>query len=209
MELPEVNVSGAKKLPIKQIIFALVALIIIGEIAWVGWSVYSSVKTSGQSKTGGDVKNTQGLIENLANLSLKTTKTNFAVGEKIPVDIIISAVRSTDGADAVIYYDPKLLEVDTSGKPDPVTAGLIYSDYPINRLDTQSNRIDFSGISISQEGVQPNGVLGTMTFIAKAPGKAKIWFDFKPGSTTDSNVVETRSSQDILSRVEDLELNIK
>ena len=42
----------------------------------------------------------------------------------------------------------------------------------------------------------------------KAPGKAKIAFDFTPGSTTDSNVIETKTAQDILGSVTDLEVNI-
>lgn len=207
MELPEVNIYGEKKLPIKQIIFVLIALVIVGEIAWVGWSIYSAV--SSQTSVGTDARSASGLTENLATLTLKTNKTTFSIGEKIPIDILVSSVRNTDGTDIVIYYDPKLLSVDTVDDTASVTSGLIYSDYPINRTDSQNNRVEFSGITVSQDGVRPNGVLGTVTFTAKASGKAKIWFDFTPGSTTDSNVVESKTAKDILSKVENLEINIK
>ena len=213
MELPETNfsnitnINGANKFPVKRTIFVLVMLIIVGEIAWVGWNIYSSMNKAGIGSI--NTKDTPNLSENLANLTLKTLKTSAAVGEKIPVDVLISSVRASAGTDVVIYYDPKLLSVDMPNGGTPVTAGLLYSDYPVNRLDAQSNRIDFSGISASQAGTQANGVLGTMNFIAKAPGKAKIWFDFTPGSTSDSNVVESQTSQDILSKVVNLEINIK
>lgn len=207
MELPEVNIYGEKKLPIKQIIFVLIALVIVGEIAWVGWSIYSAV--SAQTSAGTEARSAPGLTENLASLTLKTNKTTFSIGEKIPVDILVSSVRNTDGTDIVIYYDSKLLSVDTVDDTTPVISGLIYSDYPINRTDSQNNRVEFSGITVSQDGVRPNGVLGTVTFTAKASGKAKIWFDFTPGSTTDSNVVESKTAEDILSKVENLEINIK
>ena len=185
----------------KKLIFIFIGTILLAELVWAGLSLFGG-------KTQDNTKVSPGQSKASSTLSLNASKTSLKVGESVTVAINVSAVVATDGMDVILSYDPKLLSVTLGLGKIPVAVGTIYSDYPLNQVDEGAGRIAVSGITSQAGGIIARGMVGAVTFTAKAPGKAKIAFDFTPGSTTDSNVIETKTAQDILGSVTDLEVNI-
>lgn len=190
------NLWGGKKL-----IFGIIGVVLLAELVWAGFTLL------GERKVG------SGTVESLPGgasgaLSLNSSRSSLKVGETVIVSIDVSSQVATDGIDVILLYDPKLLSVVAGTNKLPVAFGTLYSDYPSNQVDEGIGRITLSGITSQAGGVVAKGTVGMVTFTAKAPGIAKVALDFTPGSTTDSNVIETRSAKDVLKSVKDLELNI-
>lgn len=186
----------------KKIIFGLVGVVLLVELVWAGLILK-------EGKTAGSSAAEPGKSGASSTLSLNASKDSLRVGETVTVSIDVSSKVATDGLDIIMLYDPKLLSVVTGADKSAVTLGTIYNDYPLNQVDEKAGRIAVSGITSKAGGVVAKGVLGTVMFTAKAPGKAKIAFDFTLGSTTDSNVIETKTAKDVLGSVTNLEVNIQ
>lgn len=184
----------------KKILFIVLGIIILGELVWAGWTLSRS-----NNATGPVTKLTFPVKASPTTISLTSEKSTIKTGDKTTVLINLSSTRSTDGTDLIILYDPKVLSVNAQ---NPVTFGKLYDDYPLNKVDLSSGKIMVSGISNKKGGTIANGLFGSVEFTAKAPGKTKIVLDFTPGSTVDSNVIETSTGHDILQGVNNLELNI-
>ena len=140
-----------------------------------------------------------------AKISLKAPKNDFKVGEDIEVTIYVNTGgRVTDGTDAVLKFEPKILEASSSS----ISIGTIYPDYPIAKVKDDTIRI--SGISSLSGGTfKGEGVLATVSFKAKGAGKTQVMLDFTPGGTADANIVESSSGDDLLQAVENLEVKIR
>lgn len=138
---------------------------------------------------------------------LTTAQRNYALGETVPVTIRVSTGgHITDGTDVVLKYDPKILEAP---KDNFFTKGTIYGDYPPINIDRAKGIVRLSGITIlSKSGFNGVGVLGILNFKASAPGKVNLSLESKKGSTTDSNIIEGKTAQDILSQVDDRQVTV-
>lgn len=191
--------SGTKFLTRKNILVVFV-LVILVEIGWAGWTLFKSTLQDTQ-KQASSAKLKQTII------SLASDVTSLKVGSKTTVSVNVSSVKSADGVDLIITYDPKLLSVETTGG-QPVIAGTIFSDYPQNVLDPALGRITVSGISSQTGGVLANGLFGSIVFVGIAPGQAKILVEYVPSSTTDSNVIESKTGKDVLEGVNNLLINV-
>lgn len=193
-----------QKLLTRKNIFIILGVVILAEVLWASWTLFRPTPPSP----------TQTAIAPVVKLkpttvSLVSEKISLKKGEKITVSVNISSNSKTDGVDLVITYDPKLLSVETIGQTkQPVIAGTIYNDYPLNSLDQALGRITVSGITDVPGGVLADGLFGSLVFVGKNFGSAKISLDFSPGSTADSNVTETGTGKDVLEKVESLEINI-
>lgn len=186
----------------KKYIIIIVVAILVLEAAWAIFSLRSDTQAEPDSTSVIIEKKSQ------ASLSLTAPKKSIRVDETIEVTVNELSGTRTDGTDIVVLYDPKLLSVVLTTQKLPVNVGTLYSDYPLNDLNEKNGQISVSGITSKVGGVVPKGIFGTIVFKAKAAGIAKLSFDFKPGSTTDSNVIETKVSDDILNKVDNLELEI-
>ena len=179
-------------------VLIIVGVVLVVEIIWI-------FKFAGQSATLPVAANPENISDQpMASIILSVPKTTFQVGEKIPVSINIDSIKATDGTDLVLIYDPSLVNA-----ADSVAVGTIYSDYPLNASDNTAGKISVSGISSDPLGKVARGVFGTATFEAKAPGKVKIAVDFTKGSTIDSNIIETKTTKDLLGKVGNVEVEIK
>lgn len=207
MELSQINLTGiARSNKTKRIALIITGIVFAAELVWAASVIQKNISPVKEVVTQPvSVNQVSGAI-----ISLETSQTDFKVGEKINVTVNIESKKATDGIDLVIKYNPKELtvvpvDVDTKA---PFLAGTIYSDYPLNSVDEKKGIISVSGISSLPEGVIPDGVLGTLTFIASEAGKSAVALEFTPGNTTDTNVTETKTAKDILTSVKNLEVNI-
>lgn len=195
--------SKLKKLLSKRNIYILFGAAILFEVIWFGWTL---LKPTSQPTTG-TPQTMEASQPTIITLSAPTD--SLKIGEKITIDINISSNKKTDGTDLVITYDPKLLSVETEGtSKNPVKAGTIYRDFPLNSLESTLGRITISGITDSPDGILANGLFGSIVFQAKSQGVANIVLDFNQGMTTDSNVIESGTGKDLLEKVDNLQINI-
>lgn len=137
-----------------------------------------------------------------ATLSLSPTSGTFNRGcnFSLAVDLDTSGAQ-TDGTDALLKYDATRVTALS------IANGTIYPDYPGNSIDTQSGKINISGLASPDQAFSSKGTLATVNFKVNqtAPtGDTPITFDFDPNNkakTTDSNVVERGTIIDVLSSV--------
>lgn len=138
-------------------------------------------------------------------MALFSPKKNYRLNETVLVSVVVGTGGHTiDGVDLVVRYNPKVLEATQGG----LIKGKILSEYPLVSLDAGKGLISISGISSLNKGFIGTGQFATLNFKAKAVGAAPLTIDFTKDSTTDSNLVETGTSKDILEIVDNLELNI-
>lgn len=197
------NQNMLQKFLTRRNLFILLGVVIVVEIVWAGWTLSKPASTPLPVTTTPQTK------KSLTAISLKADKTSIKVGDTVSVSVNISSDKLTVGTDLYISFDPKLFSVQTVGTDKaPLIVGNIYPSYPLNTLDLKSGKIAASGITQNPGGVLANGMFGTIVFKAKAAGQTKIIIDFTPSSTTDSNVTELSTAQDVLDKVDNLELTI-
>lgn len=199
-----------------KVIMIVLAVVVVAEIGWGVWSLTlgsgksQPVKTSNQ-QTSSTTDSTLQKSAQPAKLTLTTQSSNIKVGDVVKVDILIdTGGRATDGTDLILNFDPKVLSVKTasaSAKDVPISTGTVYSSFPKNSLDP--GKISLSGISGLNNSFTGQGLLGSVNFTALLPGQTAVAIDFGLGKTSDSNVIESKTNQDILSEVSNLNLNIK
>lgn len=142
----------------------------------------------------------------VGKISLTAPQTDIRVNEIIPVSVMIDTGSHTvDGVDLVVSFDPKILEVASGG----LVKGSIFDEYPLMSLDPKKGLLSISGVSNFKNSFKGTGQFATINLRAKVPAKTSLTIDFNKGSTTDSNLVETATSKDILEDVSNLELNIR
>lgn len=181
----------------KKNILMLLGVVIVVEVLWAGWTLYQTNRQISQTVLPPATKSQPTQIE------LQTDKTSVKVGEKFTVSIYMLSDKSTDGADLIINYDPKLLLAEQ------VILGTLYNEYPKNTIDVKESKVTVSGISTETGGIKPNGLFGSIVFTAKAPGSSGISLEFTPGSTVDTNVIEQGTGEDVLEKVNNLEVQIE
>lgn len=188
-------------MPKKLIFTVVVVIILVAELIWGGWTLTKKFPQT-------QVQPAVSQPEVQSTIILKALKSEFKLGENLPVTIELSTAKSTDGTDVVIIYDPKKLQVVSGASKAPVTVGSLYNEYPSNKIDENTGRIFISGVTSQANGVVGNGVFGSITFKAKVAGPTTISIDFTPNSTVDSNIIETKTAKDVLTGVNNLEINI-
>ncbi len=189
----------------KKLGFLLVGLIILGEVVWSVYTLATPAKPAqnkpiAQTKTNSETKSASSI--SLVGPSSAKVDQEFKVDVKIDTQGALA-----DGIDLVVKYDPNLLEVVDS--QTPMVINKIFSNYPANTVDSQAGIINVSATSSPGDpSFSGQSVLGSVSFRAKKAGIAAVSLEFTKGSTTDSNVVETTSGNDILEKVNNLDVAI-
>lgn len=207
MDMNDLNISTAQKakrfFTIPRAIFAILGVIILIEIIYAVRVLTFSPPVSpppvpqpGAQLTGGKII--------LAALR-STYKVNDVVSVSVSVD---SGGHLLDGIDLIVRFDPKILEASRSG----MIRGKIFDEYPYSLVDTKNGLIAISGINSVKKGFKGTGqfaILNLRVKEVKAPVTTSLTVDFKKDSTTNSNLVETDTSKNILEQVGNLELNVQ
>lgn len=139
-----------------------------------------------------------------ATLALSPSSGTFNAGCSYSVKIALdTGGADTDGTDVILDY------LTNQFVMNPVVKGTLYPDYPISSIDSQNGHVNISGLASVSQAYNGSGTFATINFTIPAtasPGAAKITFEFDPndpGKTTDSNVVQRGTVQDLLNNVTD------
>lgn len=187
-----------------KVVLGVAAVVLMGELVWAGWTL-TKTPVPPPPRTANNLPAIT-KVEPKTTITLSASSATVKIGQKVAVNIEISTNRPTDGTDLIILYNPKLLSVVPNGTA-AVSVGTLYGSYPINKFDDKAGQVMVSGIS-TQGGVIAQGNFGSLEFSAKAAGKVAVALDFTRGSTTDSNVIESKTARDILTDVRNVEVTI-
>lgn len=200
--IDNMQLSSTKKWFTPKTIFIVLGIAAVVEIIFGIRSLISPMPSSSSPTTTNSQTITAGKIV------LVSRRSEYKVGNTVPVFIrIYTGNHQTTGSDVILHFDPKVLEATSSAA---LLKGKIYSEYPKLEVDPKLGLIIISGISgLNKPNFSGIGVLSTINFKAKTVGKTNLTLDFKPGSTTDSNVTDATSGKDILGSVTNLTLTIK
>lgn len=179
-----------------KLVFGILALVILAELVNGFRILRTPIPQPGKVEAIGG-----------GRLLLITANKPHKVGDDITVTIGESTgTYTTDATDVVLKYDPAKLEASSSA----FVKGTAYPDYPLLKVDPKAGVIEVSAISRpNQQGFLGTAVFGKLNFKAKAAGQTEIKFDFTPGKTSDSNIINSNDSQDVLEQVANLKLNIQ
>ncbi len=118
-------------------------------------------------------------------------------GETFSLAVVITAAgRQLDGADTIIKYDPKLVEVTD------IIPGEFFTNYPRKTIDQVNGVIKMTGFSPKDANADgDNFIFFTIEAKALVSGTAKFDFEFEKGKTNLSTVVESKTSRNLLGKV--------
>jgi hypothetical protein len=151
---------------------------------------------SGELGNSQNLQSRAALVQPTISLSpLDSGSAGFKIGETYPVGIVVdSAGKTIDGVDVVISYDPPNSVQIVGGKVNPTSV------FPENPLNLVSNgKIKFSALTFDPKPV--TGVVGTFSVKPLVKGEVNFSIEFVPGATTDSNMAEHGTADDVLSEV--------
>lgn len=142
-----------------------------------------------------------------ASILLSADKTNYTVGETIPVKVRVwTGGHNTSGTDLSLRFDPKILEATSAA----FTRGKIYADFPFINIDSKNGIIKVSAvIATNKQAFNGIGELGVINFTAKKVGQTMLTVDFKKGATNDSNVIGVAANEDLLDKVNNLKITVQ
>lgn len=141
-----------------------------------------------------------------AVLSLQPKTETIRVGGTFSADIILdTADAPIDAVDVYsLHYDPTILKVidDIPGQQGvQIKPGPVMSFTAVNSVEETSGTIKFGKLSTGGTTFIGKGVLATIHFQAVGAGTSYLKFDFKKGSTIDTNAAH--KGRDQLVRVVD------
>lgn len=189
---------------IMRILFALLILFII-------YQIFRAVTTLIQPSSKVPSADSSTLSSTVPEIALSSSKSEYQINEQITVPIKITTLgHPVIGIDLVIKYDPKILIATDNASIKAFQKGNVFNEFPISLVDSSEGVIRISGIaSTSGKGFNGSGTFGTLVFTGHSTGKTQLTIEFTPKSTTDSNMVDLKSGEDILQRVQNLSLFIK
>lgn len=187
-------------LTIPKVIFIILGVIILIELISAIRILTAPVSPVLSKVNPVSVKPTDGKI------LLGTSKTNFHIGEMVPIAVTIdTGGHGIAGADLILHFDPQVLEA-TSGS---AIKGKTFDDYPLVSVNAKNGLVSISGIDNLNNHFKGTGLFAMINFRAKAAGQTQLTIDFQKGSTTSSNLVDVTSSKNILGQVNSLQLKIQ
>ena len=128
------------------------------------------------------------------SLELSPNSGRYKVGQEFNVKIDINTGGKTvDGIDAILRYDPCALEVLN------ISDGTAFSEYPEKAAYPELGEIGISG----KGSFNGSGTIATVRFRVIAGNiYSGLQIYFRPTDTTDSNMAESGSSEEILGSVD-------
>ncbi len=139
-----------------------------------------------------------------AEMSVVAEKSTLKVGEQTVVAVVISANgKSLDGADAIITYDPQIIEAS-------ILKTTAFPQYPKRIVSAAKGKISLTGITLEPHPTVSSSDIrfAELSFKAKKSGKTPITIVFKRGDKSLSTVIENGTSNMILGSVINTEISV-
>lgn len=191
-----------------KILFTLLILAVVGEIVWAVFYLTNPLKFFQSGPTPSPFLP---VTERVA-LFLDPPLGEFERGSTLEINVILDSKENlVTGVDAILRYDPVSLEVidaNPTAEGTQVAPGKIFSEYLGNKVDPSKGRITISGLAKIDQPFSGRGILAKVTFLTKATGTTKVFFEFQPAATNDSNVAGA-FAKDILDKAVGGEYSIK
>lgn len=186
-----------------KIIFLILGLIVLIEVIYAVRVLTAPASSSPALSQREEQSGSEGKI------SLTSAQAAYNKGDAITVSVKIdTGGHDISGADLVVSYDSQILEATSSG----LVRGNIFDEYPLISADQSKGIISISGIAGVNNragGFKGSGEFAVINFKAKEAGSALLTVNFQKGSTTESNLVEAGTSQNILEAVDNLEIVVQ
>lgn len=186
-----------------KIIFLILGLIVLIEI------IYAVRVLTAPASSSPALLQTEEQPGSEGKISLTVTQSSYNKGDMIAVSVKIdTSGHEISGTDLIVSYNPKILEATSSG----LVKGKIFDEYPLISADQSTGMISISGVAGVNKragGFKGSGEFAVINFKAKEAGPAVLAVSFQKGSTTESNLVEAGTSQNILEAVDNLEIEIQ
>lgn len=187
--------AGKQKLMVAGI--CVVALVVIGSLGY--WLTRRSSSPGLQTTTS-----TQSLImpkvvamDREGAMTLSPATVRVQKGQTATLTLSINAQGSAlDGADAVLSYNPELLDVT-------VQKGTAFPIYLKNYANPQTKKIYVTGVTLDQSPAPSSSTLtlATLTITGKKAGSGKIDILWNEGEKNLSTLIETKTSNTVLGDV--------
>jgi hypothetical protein len=200
----------AKKFSLPSTKVILLIFIIVAELLGIVWFLSRSKSSPSPTTPTQDETSQPTPKQTIAGFSLSPTSDNLQVGESQTLSINLSAPSQLiNGADVIITFNPQLVDVldaDPSLEGTQIQPTNLFPLYPVNRVDPQQGRIYLSALvqAPPPEPLHqnpPGPTLAQFTFRTLAPGTAQFKFEFTPGSTSTSTIIQSSTSQNLLTQV--------
>lgn len=194
----------------KKLVLVCLAIVIVIESLWA----VSYIKSTNMIKLPLITQLIQIPKEKIASLSLEPVSLQTQVGSQFEVSVNVDMKdRTVNGIDAVIKYNPQMLEVVDSDNETAGTqaqTGTIFKTLLVNQADPIDGKIVLTGsrISTSQEPIKGTGTFAKISFIAKQAGNTNLEILFDSKKTNLSNVTESKTSKNILTDIENAQITI-
>lgn len=138
-------------------------------------------------------------------LSLASQTTTARVGENVEVVVYFEASGKTlDGSDIILRFDPQILSALGFSE------GTYFKLVPRKDIDNTQGAVKVTALDSS--GSLPltgqKTVLGTVSFQAQAPGTTAISFDYTPGTSAKTTLIEQGTSQNILGEASGINITV-
>lgn len=198
-EIKKNPLEWLKKNPVKIIVFILVVAV-AAELLIGGASLFSPAS----SGVIPQVTNINSLTD--ARLSLIADKTSYSENDQVVVDVrLFTGGYTTDSVDLVVKFDPAFLQPEEKF----ADTGNIYSEYPAVQVDRKLGLVGISGITVpGSKSFLGSGSFAKLYFKALKQGQTQVNIDFEKDATSDSNVVISKGTEDILGNVTDANIII-
>lgn len=182
-----------------KIVFAILGIVILAEVIYAVRVLTLPVPVS-------PLPSQTSTRETLAAISLNVPQSIVSIGSTVPVSVMIdTGNHRVSGVDLIVRFDPKILDATAEG----LVKGKIFDEYPLASVNAKEGTISISGISSTKNSFKGTGQFAVINLKTKKTGRTSLTIEFKKGSTTDSNLVETDTSRNILDTVGNLELMIQ
>lgn len=134
-------------------------------------------------------------------LLLKPATQTVSRGESMIMNVLIDAPgKVLDGADAIILYDPQVVNVSN------IRNGKYFTQLPQATVDEQNGIIKVTGFSSGKETSNP--LFFSFTVSAYKPSEARFHVEYEPGRSDLSTLVERGTSKNILGSTQDAVITI-
>lgn len=141
-----------------------------------------------------------------ASFSMSPATKTFSRGCQKSIDIFANASgQSSNAAEIIITYDPTQIDIidnDGSISGTQIQFGTAYENFFYNQVNESTGVIRLAALSFS-DYLSANELYGTINFIStSAASTANFTIQFDgAGETTDSNIADSASSNDLLTAV--------